>query len=56
MLLLRGFAGTSAELFAYLWHRRLWALIPVVLLLLILGAFIVLGSSSGVGPLMYPVI
>jgi hypothetical protein len=55
MAMMRGVFSTTGELFAYLWRQRLWWLIPVVLLLLVFGLFIVLGSSSGLGPLMYTV-
>jgi hypothetical protein len=55
MLMLRGILSTTGELFAYLWRQRLWWLIPVVILMLLLSIFIVLGSSSGIGPLMYTI-
>ncbi len=53
MTMLRGMFGTVYELVALLWVRRRWWLIPAVLVLLIFGAIIVLGSVGGVGPFIY---
>lgn len=41
------------ELLAYFWQARLYALIPLVILLLLFGILIVVGSTSGVGPFIY---
>ena len=43
----------SAELMTFLWHNRMWWLVPVVAVLLILGLLIGFGSASGVGPFIY---
>jgi len=40
------------ELMVFLWHRKLWWLIPVVIVLVILGLLVVLGST-GVAPFIY---
>jgi len=40
------------ELMVFLWQRKRWWLIPVVVILVILGLFVVLGST-GVGPFIY---
>lgn len=53
MTMLRGMFGTVSELVTLLWVRRRWWLIPAVLVLLIFGAIIVLGSVGGVGPFIY---
>jgi hypothetical protein len=50
---LRGLMATVRELFEFLWARRLWWLIPMVVILLIFGGVIILGSSAGVGPFIY---
>jgi len=51
--MLRGIAGTVGELFTFLWRRKSWWLGPVVVLLLILGVLIVLGTAAGIGPFVY---
>lgn len=42
-----------SELLLFLWHRKLWWLIPIVLMLIILGLFMILGGSSGIAPFIY---
>ena len=41
------------ELLLFLWHKKLWWLIPIVLMLIILGLFMILGGSSGIAPFIY---
>ncbi len=45
--------GIAGELFAFLWHRKMWWMIPMVAVLLFFGIIIVVGSSTGVGPFIY---
>jgi hypothetical protein len=47
--------GTIAELFQFLWLRQHWGLLPIVLLLLLFGLIIILGSAAGVGPFVYTI-
>jgi len=51
--MVRGLASTILELFGFLWARRLWWLAPMVLVLLLFGGLIVLGSAAGIGPFIY---
>ena len=44
---------TAGELLAFLWHRKMWWMIPLVAVLLFFGLIIVVGSSTGVGPFIY---
>ena len=53
MTMLRGMFSTVHELVALLWVRRRWWLIPAVLVLLIFGAIIAIGTVAGVGPFIY---
>ena len=53
MMAFRDIMGTIAELFQLLWQRKLWWLIPMVVLLLFFAGLIVLGSTTGVGPFIY---
>mgnify|MGYP001194824731 CR=1 FL=1 len=45
--------GICAELIAFLLHRKMWWLIPMVSVLLFFGVIIVVGSATGVGPFIY---
>jgi hypothetical protein len=53
MRALRGMIGTLGELFELLWVRRLWWLIPMVVVMLLFVVLIVLGTAPGVGPFIY---
>lgn len=53
MLMFRGLLGTIRELFALLWMRRLWWLIPAIVVILFCGMLIALGGVAGVGPFIY---
>jgi hypothetical protein len=41
------------ELVSFLWRRKLWWLIPLVISLLLVGVLLVFGEATGVGPLIY---
>lgn len=45
--------GVVGELLGFLWQRKLWWLIPMVVVLLIFGLLLVFASSSGIGPFIY---
>jgi hypothetical protein len=45
--------GVVGELLGFLWQRKLWWLIPMVLVLLIFALLIVFASASGIGPFIY---
>lgn len=53
MLAVRSIAGTLHELIVFLWRRKLWWLIPVVLVLLIFSALTILSTTAGIGPFIY---
>jgi hypothetical protein len=53
MVVLRGLAATVGELFRFLMARKLYWIIPMVILLLVFTALIILGSAGGIGPLIY---
>lgn len=50
---IRGMADVVGELFRFMWARRLWWLTPLVVVLLLFGVLVVLGSVAGVGPFVY---
>ena len=45
--------GVFGELLGFLWRRKLWWLIPMVVTLVLFGLLLVFASTSGVGPFIY---
>jgi drug/metabolite transporter superfamily protein YnfA len=45
--------GIVGQLLNFLWQRKLWWLIPMVVVLLVFGLLLVFASSSGIGPFIY---
>ncbi len=45
--------GIVGEFVKFLWARRLWWLIPMVVVLLVLGILMIFATSSGIGPFIY---
>ncbi len=45
--------GIAGELLAFLWERKLWWMIPMVLVLLVVGGLIVTAQSTAIGPFIY---
>ncbi len=57
MAILRQFATRSAivaEVFTFLWQRKLWWLIPLAVLLCLIGILFAIAQVSSVAPWMYP--
>ncbi len=42
------------EVFAFLWERKLWWLIPLAVLILLMGVLLAVAQMSSVAPWMYP--
>ena len=42
------------ELFEFLWERKMWWLIPMVLVLILVG-FLLMASSSPIAPFIYSI-
>ena len=45
--------GTLGELLGFLWKRKLYWLIPMILTLLVFALLIILGSAGGIAPFVY---
>jgi hypothetical protein len=45
--------ATAGELLGFLWHMKMWWMIPMVFVLLLIGLFIGFGSATGAGPFIY---
>jgi hypothetical protein len=41
------------EVFSFLWKRKLWWLMPMILILVALGLLMVFGQATGIGPFIY---
>jgi hypothetical protein len=45
--------GVAGELLGFLWERKLWWMIPMVVVLLAFGLLLVLAQSTAVAPVIY---
>lgn len=45
--------GIIGELLSFLWQRKLWWLIPMVLVIVIFGALLIFAQGSAVAPFIY---
>jgi drug/metabolite transporter superfamily protein YnfA len=45
--------GIVGEFLGFLWKRKMWWLIPMVVVLLLFGLLLIFASASGVGPFIY---
>ena len=50
---IKGRTKIIAELFRFLWERKLWWMMPIVLVLLLFGLLIFFTQSSAVAPFIY---
>lgn len=46
-------AGVLKEMVEFLWQRKLWWLIPLVVLLVTFGMLMVFAQASGIAPFIY---
>ena len=45
--------GIFGELLEFLWRRKLWWLIPMIIILVVLGLVLVFAQSSAIAPFIY---
>ncbi len=45
--------GIAGELMHFLWQRKLWWLIPMIVILILFAVLIAIGSTGGVGAFIY---
>jgi hypothetical protein len=45
--------GIVGELFEFLWARKLWWLVPMVVVLILFGVLLVLTQGSALAPFIY---
>jgi hypothetical protein len=46
-------AGVLGEFLVFLWKRKLWWMIPMVMTLLLCGLLLVFASATPLGPFIY---
>lgn len=46
-------AGVVGELLGYLWEQKLWWLVPMVVVLVLVGALLVFAQGSALAPFVY---
>jgi hypothetical protein len=53
---LRGLAArlsTAGGLLRFFWHRKIWWMTPLVLVILVVGVLVILGQSSAISAFVY---
>jgi len=45
--------GIFRELLVFLWQRKLWWLIPIIIFLILIGILLIFTQSSAVAPFIY---
>lgn len=50
---MRANLGVTGEFLVFLWQRKLWWLIPMIMFLLLFGLLMIFASASGIGPFIY---
>jgi hypothetical protein len=45
--------GIVGEIFVFFWQRKLWWLIPMVIVLILFGLLLVFAQASAVAPFIY---
>ena len=45
--------GIVGELFEFLWARKLWWLVPMVVVLILFGVLLILTQGSALAPFIY---
>ena len=45
--------GIAGELLSFLWQRKLWWMIPMVIMLLMFGLLLIFAQGTGIAPFIY---
>jgi len=45
--------GTAGEVLAFLWGRKLWWLVPMVVVLMAFGVLMIFAQATGIAPFIY---
>jgi hypothetical protein len=47
--------GIAGGLLTFLWHRKVWWMIPLVVVLLVLSVLVIFGQSSAISAFIYTI-
>lgn len=47
--------GIAGQLLSFFWHRKVWWMAPLVLVILVLGVLVIFGQSSAVTAFIYTI-
>lgn len=50
---INGIIRTLGELFHFLWKRKLWWLIPMIIILILFVGIFLFANATGLGPFIY---
>lgn len=50
---IRSRLGILGELFSFLWQRKLWWLMPMIVILVLSMILLIAAQASGLGPFIY---
>jgi len=42
-----------SEIFSFLWKRKLWWLMPMILILVLFGLLLIFAQATGIAPFIY---
>lgn len=45
--------GIIGELFGFLWKRKMWWLMPMIVMLILFGALLIFSQGSAIAPFIY---
>ncbi len=45
--------GIIGELFSFLWKRKMWWLMPMIVMLILFGALLIFAQGSAIAPFIY---
>lgn len=53
LTMVKGVFGIVKELLGFFWRKKMWWLIPFIVVLLVFGVLFMIASTTGLGPFIY---
>ena len=53
LTMIKGVFGIVKELLGFFWRKKMWWLIPFIVVLLVFGVLFIIASTTGLGPFIY---
>ncbi len=53
LTMVKGVFGIVKELLVFFWRKKMWWLIPFIVVLLAFGVLFIIASTTGLGPFIY---